>query len=181
MNSVFDMRRNCVRIKADIKGTGIKFRGSGVLYPLSTDVGYDYVLTAQHILKAANNENLSSQLGKLSSIVIEVFEDKGFTAYNSIAKEDIGSSLLPIGDDFLIIRNNKGEKQFNPFHLADDLIEEKSMHLYGISGMAQDVITRLDCKCVDMIQHISLPKIKECCGNMRLRMESFITSIFHKH
>lgn len=164
MNSVFDMRRNCVRIKADIKGTGIKFRGSGVLYPLSTDVGYDYVLTAQHILKAANNENLSSQLGKLSSIVIEVFEDKGFTAYNSIAKEDIGSSLLPIGDDFLIIRINKGEKQFNPFHLADDLIEEKSMHLYGISGMAQDVITRLDCKCVDM--NIEMVNVTSPVDNM---------------
>ena len=51
MNSKFDIRRNCVRIKAEIKGRELQFRGSGVLYPLGVDVGYDYILTAQHILK----------------------------------------------------------------------------------------------------------------------------------
>ena len=51
MNSIFDIRRNCVRIKAEIKGRELQFRGSGVLYPLGVDVGYDYILTAQHILK----------------------------------------------------------------------------------------------------------------------------------
>ena len=149
MNSVFDIRRNCVRIKADIRGRGKLFRGSGVLYPLSTDADYDYVLTAQHILKDAKNEKLSSQLEKISSIEIEVFERGGFTTYKSITKENVESSLLPVGDDFIIIKIEKGEKQFESFLLADDLIEEKSMHLYGVSGVAQDVITRLDCKCVD--------------------------------
>lgn len=149
MNSVFDIRHNCVRIKADIKGRGLMFRGSGVLYPLSTDVDYDYVLTAQHILKDAKNEKLSSQLEKISSIEIEVFEGGGFTTYKSIVRENVESSLLPVGDDFLIIKIDKGEKQFESFLLADDLIEEKSMYLYGVSGEAQDLITRLDCKCVD--------------------------------
>ena len=149
MNSVFDIRRNCVRIKADIKGRGLLFQGSGVLYPLCTDVDYDYVLTAQHILKDAKNEKLGSQLEKISSINIEVFEGGGFTTYKSITKENVESSLLPIGDDFLIIKIDKGEKQFESFLLADDLIEEKSMHLYGVSDEAQNLITRLDCKCVD--------------------------------
>lgn len=149
MSSVFDIRRNCVKVKADIKGTGVKFQGSGVLYPLSTDASYDYVLTAQHILKYAKNEKLSSQLGKISSIEIEIFEGGSFITYNTIAKEDIVGSLLPIGDDFLIIKIDRGEKRFDPFYLAEDMIEEKPMHLYGISGEAQDVITRLDCKCVD--------------------------------
>ena len=144
MNSAFDIRRNCVRINADIKGRGLLFRGSGVLYPLCTDADYDYVLTAQHILKDAN-EGLDSQMKKISSIVIEVFEGGGFTTYKSIAKEDVESSLLPIGDDFLIIKIDKGEKQFETFLLADDLIEEKAMHLYGVSGEAQDLITILDC------------------------------------
>lgn len=149
MNSVFDIRRNCVRIKADIKGTGVKFRGSGVLYPLGTDVYYDYVLTAQHILKDAKKEKLSTQLEKITAIEIEIFENGSFTTYRTIAKDNIEDSLLLVGEDFLIIKIDKGEKQFEPFYLADDLIEEKPMYLYGISGEAQDVITRLDCKCVD--------------------------------
>lgn len=149
MNSVFDIRRNCVRIKADIKGTGVKFRGSGVLYPLGTDVYYDYVLTAQHILKDAKKEKLSTQLEKITAIEIEISENGSFTTYRTIAKDNIEDSLLLVGEDFLIIKIDKGEKQFEPFYLADDLIEEKPMYLYGISGEAQDVITRLDCKCVD--------------------------------
>lgn len=149
MNSVFDIRRNCVRIKADIKGTGVKFRGSGVLYPLGTDVYYDYVLTAQHILKDAKKEKLSTQLEKITAIEIEIFENGSFTTYRTIAKDNLEDSLLLVGEDFLIIKIDKGEKQFEPFYLADDLIEEKPMYLYGISGEAQDVITRLDCKCVD--------------------------------
>ena len=54
MSSVFDIRRNCVRLKADINGKGPQFRGSGVLYPLGDGTDYDYVLTAQHILKCGN-------------------------------------------------------------------------------------------------------------------------------
>lgn len=160
MNSVFDIRRNCVRIKADIKGTGVKFRGSGVLYPLGTDVYYDYVLTAQHILKDAKKEKLSTQLEKITAIEIEIFENGSFTTYRTIAKDNIEDSLLLVGEDFLIIKIDKGEKQFEPFYLADDIIEEKPMYLYGISGEAQDVITRLDCKCVDKnvdMVHITSP------------------------
>lgn len=164
MNSVFDIRRNCVRIKADIKGRGPKFRGSGVLYPLSTDEGYDYVLTAQHILKEAKNETLSSQLEKISSIEIEVFESGSFTTYKTITKERVECSLLPVGEDFLIIKIDKGEKLFESFQLADDLIEEKSMHLYGVSGEAQDVITRLDCKCVD--KNVEMVNVTSPIDNM---------------
>lgn len=149
MNSIFDIRRNCVRIKADIKGRGLQFRGSGVLYPLSADAGYDYVLTAQHILKDAKNEKLCSQLEKITAIEIDIFEAGSFTIYKTIAKEALDSSILPVGEDFLIIKVEKGEKEFESFQLADDLIEEKPMHLYGISGEAQNYITRLDCKCVD--------------------------------
>ena len=163
MNSAFDIRRNCVRIKADIKERGPMFRGSGVLYPLCTDADYDYVLTAQHILKDANEE-LGSQMKKISSIVIEVFEGGSFTTYKSIAKEDVESSLLPIGDDFLIIKIDKGEKQFESFLLADDLIEEKSMHLYGVSGEALDMITRLDCKCVD--KNVDIVNVTSPVDNM---------------
>lgn len=148
MNSVFDIRRNCVRIKADIKGKGAKFRGSGVLYPLSADTSYDYVFTAQHILKDSKND-LSSQLEKILSIEVETFESGVFSTYKTIVKENIESSLLPVGEDFLIIRIDKGEKSFEPFQLADDLIEEKPMHLYGISGQAQDFITKLECRCID--------------------------------
>ena len=164
MNSVFDIRCNCVRIKADIKGRGPKFRGSGVLYPLSTDEGYDYVLTAQHILKDAKNETLSSQLEKISSIEIAVFEAGSFTTYKTITKESVESSLLPVGEDFLIIKIDKGEKLFESFQLADDLIEEKSMHLYGVSGEAQDVITRLDCKCVD--KNVEIVNVTSPVDNM---------------
>lgn len=149
MNSVFDIRRNCVRIKADIKGRGLLFRGTGVLYPLAEDEQYDYVFTAQHILKEDKKKKLSSVLDKIGAIEIEVFDDGHFATYKSIAKENVSKSLLPVGDDFLIIRIEKGEKQFISFLLADDLIEEKPMQLYGISGEAQDIITRLDCKCVD--------------------------------
>ena len=149
MSSIFDIRRNCVKVKADIKGTGVRFQGSGVLYPLCKDTSYDYVLTAQHILKDAKNEKLGSQLGKISSIEIEILEGSSFVTYKTISKEDIEGSLVLVGDDFLIIKIDRGEKQFEPFYLAEDLIEEKPMFLYGISSEAQDMITRLDCKCVD--------------------------------
>ena len=164
MSSLYDIRRNCVRIKADIKGTGIAFRGSGVLYPLGTDTGYDYVLTAQHILKDAKNKNLISQLNKITAIEIEISEGGSFATYKTIAKEDVWESLLPIGEDFLIIKIDKGEKQFETFQLADDLIEEKPMHLYGISGDAQDVITRLDCKCVD--KNVEMVNVTSPVDNM---------------
>ena len=142
MNSMFDICRNCVRIKADIKEKGLKFCGSGVLYPLSEEVGYDYVLTAQHILKYARNKMLVSQLKKIFSIEIEVFEDGRFTTYKTIDKENIERSLLPVGEDFLIIKIDKEGKHFSSFHLANDLIEEKPMHLYGISCEASDVILK---------------------------------------
>lgn len=149
MNSTFDIYRNCVKIKADIKGRGLRFRGSGVLYPLEMDEDHDYVFTAQHILKDDRKKKLKAALDKIETIEIEVFENGHFITYKTITKENILNSLLPIGEDFLIIRIDKSEKHFTPFLLADDLIEEKSMQLYGISGEAQDIITRLDCKCVN--------------------------------
>ena len=164
MNFEFDIRRNCVRINADIKGTGVKFRGSGVLYPLGTDAGYDYVLTAQHILKDAKNAKLNTQLEKITAIEIEISENGSFTTYKTIAKDNIEESLLLVGEDFLIIKIDKGEKQFESFYLADDLIEERPMHLYGISGEAQDMITRLDCKCVD--KNVEMVNITSPVDNM---------------
>ena len=164
MNSTFDIRRNCVRIKANIKEKGLKFCGSGVLYPLSTDAGYDYVLTAQHILKDAKNEKLNTQLKKISAVEFDIFEDDRFTAYKTITKEEIESSLLPVGEDFLIIKIEKGGKQFTSFHLADDLIEEKPMHLYGISSQAQEWITKLDCKCVE--KNVEIVNVTSPVDNM---------------
>jgi len=164
VNSTFDIRYNCVKIKADIKGTGVKFRGSGVLYPLGTDVYYDYVLTAQHILKDAKKKKLSSVLEKISAIEIDLFEACNFKTYKTISKEDVVNSLLPIGEDFLIIKIDKGDKQFKPFLLADDLIEEKPMHLYGISGEAQELITSLECRCED--KNIDLVHITSPVDNM---------------
>lgn len=149
MNSTFDIRSNCVKIKADINGRGIQFRGSGVLYPLGGDEEYDYIFTAQHILKDARRKKLKAVLDRIGTIEIEVFEDGGFVPYKTITRDNISKSLLPIDEDFLIIRIDKSEKHFTPFLLADDLIEGKSMQLYGVSGEAQDIITRLDCKCVD--------------------------------
>lgn len=149
MNSTFDIRSNCVKIKADINGRGLQFRGSGVLYPLGEDEKYDYVFTAQHILKDNRRKKLKDVLDRIGTIEIEVFEDGGFVPYKTITRDNISKSLLPIDEDFLIIRIDKSEKHFTPFLLADDLIEEKSMQLYGVSGEAQDIITRLDCKCVD--------------------------------
>ena len=149
MNSTFDIRSNCVKIKADINGRGIQFRGSGVLYPLGGDEEYDYIFTAQHILKDDRRKKLKAVLDRIGTIEIEVFEDGGFVPYKTITRDNISKSLLPIDEDFLIIRIDKSEKHFTPFLLADDLIEEKSMQLYGVSGEAQDIITRLDCKCVD--------------------------------
>lgn len=149
MNSTFDIRSNCVKIKADINGRGIQFRGSGVLYPLGGDEEYDYIFTAQHILKDDRRKKLKAVLDRIGTIEIEVFEDGGFVPYKTITRDNISKSLLPIDEDFLIIRIDKSEKHFTPFLLADDLIEGKSMQLYGVSGEAQDIITRLDCKCVD--------------------------------
>ena len=164
MNSTFDIRRNCVRIKADIKGKGLKFQGSGVLYPLCTEAGYDYILTAQHILKDAKNKKLNTQLEKISAIEFDIFEDDRFTTYKTITKEEIESSLLPVGEDFLIIKIEKGEKRFVSFQLAEDLIEEKPMHLYGISGEAQEWITKLDCKCVE--KNVEIVNITSPVDNM---------------
>ena len=149
MNSTFDIRSNCVKIKADINGKGLQFRGSGVLYPLGVEDEYDYVFTAQHILKDNRRKKLKDVLDRIGTIEIEVFEDGGFVPYKTITKDNISKSLLPIDEDFLIIRIDKSEKHFTSFLLADDLIEEKSMQLYGVSGEAQDIITSLDCKCVN--------------------------------
>lgn len=149
MTSTFDIRSNCVRIKADIKGKGLQFRGSGVIYPLKPEAGYDYVLTAQHILKEPGETKLKQQIDKISEIEIDIFENGAFTVYKTIAKADIASSLLPVGDDFLIIKIEKGGKDFKHFLLAEDLIEEKPLQLFGISREAQDLITPLGCMCVD--------------------------------
>lgn len=149
MNSTFDIRSNCVKIKADIHGKGLQFRGSGVLYPLGVEDEYDYVFTAQHILKDNRRKNLNAVLDRIEAIEIEVFEDGGFVPYKTITRDNISKSLLPIDEDFLIIRIDKSEKHFTSFLLADDFIEEKSMQLYGVSGEAQDIITSLDCKCVN--------------------------------
>lgn len=164
MNSTFDIRSNCVKIKADIKGKGLQFRGSGVLYPLGMDEEYDYVFTAQHVLKDDRKKKLNAVLTKIETIEIEVFEDGHFVNYKTITKDNISRSLLPIAEDFLIIRIDKSEKHFTPFLLADDLIEEKSMQLYGVSGEAQDTITRLDCKCVD--SEVDLVNITSHVDNM---------------
>ena len=164
MNLIFDIRSNCVKIKADIKEKGLQFRGSGVLYPLGDEVGYDYVFTAQHILKDGKQKKLSYVVEKISAIEIDLFEGGTFTAYQTIAKEQIASSLLPIGEDFLIIKIDKGEKQFKSFLLADDLIEEKPMCLYGISGEAQELITSLECRCED--KNIDLVHITSPVDNM---------------
>lgn len=149
MNLTFDIRSNCVKIKADINGKGLQFRGSGVLYPLGVEDEYDYVFTAQHILKDNRRKKLKAVLDRIEAIEIEVFEEGGFVPYKTITRDNISKSLLPIDEDFLIIRIDKSEKHFTSFLLADDLIEEKSMQLYGVSGEAQDIITSLDCKCVN--------------------------------
>ena len=78
MDSGFDIRSNCVKIKADIKGRGLQFRGSGVLYPLGGDEEYDYIFTAQHIFKDTRRKKLNDVLDKIGSIEIEVFEDGRF-------------------------------------------------------------------------------------------------------
>lgn len=161
---MIDLRFNCVKIKADFKGRGLKFKGSGVLYPQGKDVGYDYVFTAQHILKDASSKDLSSQIGKIKGIEIDVFADGSFSTYKTIAKKDVESSLLLIGGDFLIIKIDKGDYSFTPFLLADDIIEEKPLHLYGISEEAQDFITRLDCKCED--KHADMVHITSPVNNM---------------
>lgn len=164
MNLTFDIRSNCVKIKADIKGRGLQFRGSGVIYPLGVDEEYDYVFTAQHILKDGRKKKLNAVLDKIETIEIEVSEHGHFVTYKTITKNNILKSLLPIGEDFLIIRIDKSEKHFTPFLLADDLIEEKSMQLYGVSGEAQNIITRLDCKCVD--SKVDLVNITSHVDNM---------------
>lgn len=164
MNSTFDIRSNCVKIKADIKGRGLQFRGSGIIYPLGIDEEHDYVFTAQHILKNDRKKKLKAVLGKIKTIEIEVFENGHFITYKTIAEDNISKSLLPIGEDFLIIRIDKSEKHFTPFLLADDLIEQKSMQLYGVSCEAQDIITQLDCKCVD--RQVDLVNITSHVDNM---------------
>lgn len=164
MNSIFDIRSNCIKIKADIKGRGLQFRGSGVLYPLGGNDEYDYIFTAQHIFKDTRKKKLNTVLDKIGTIEIEVFEDGHFVTYKTITEDTISNSLLPIGEDFLIIKIDKSEKHFTPFLLADDLIEEKSMQLYGVSGEAQDIITRLDCKCVD--SKVDLVNITSHVDNM---------------
>ena len=148
MNSIFDIRRNCVKLKADINGKGLLFRGSGVLYPLGDSTEYDYVLTAQHILKDGN-QPLALNVDKIASVEIELFEEGRFISYQTVNKEEIAGALLPVGEDFLIIKIAKNEIPFTSFWLADDLIVEKPMRLYGISKDAQELITSLECKCVD--------------------------------
>ena len=76
----------------------------------------------------------------------------------------MASSLLLIGDDLLIIKIEKGDKTFKSFLLADDLIEEKPMQLYGVSNEAQDLIIRLDCKCVD--KKVEMVNISSPVDNM---------------
>ena len=125
---------------------------------------HDYVLTAQHIFKDDRKKKLNAVLDKIETIEIEVFEDGHFVTYKTITKDNILKSVLPIGEDFLIIRIDKSERHFTPFLLADDLIEEKSMQLYGISGEAQDIITRLDCKCVD--NRVDIVNITSPVNNM---------------
>lgn len=164
MDSGFDIRSNCVKIKVDIKGRGLQFRGSGVLYPLGGDEEYDYIFTAQHIFKDTRRKKLNDVLDKIGTIEIEVFEDGHFVTYKTITKGTISNSLLPIGEDFLIIKIDKSKKHFTSFLLADDLIEEKSMQLYGVSGEAQDIITRLNCKCVD--SKVDLVNITSHVDNM---------------
>lgn len=164
MNSTFDIHSNCVKIKADINGRGLQFRGSGILYPLGGDGEYDYIFTAQHIFKDTRKKKLNAVLDKIGIIEIEVFENGHFVTYKTITKDTISNSLLPIGEDFLIIKIDKSEKHFTPFLLADDLIEEKSMQLYGVSVEAQDIITRLDCKCVD--SKVDLVNITSYVDNM---------------
>lgn len=98
MNSTFDIRSNCVKIKADIKGRGLQFRGSGVLYPLDGDDEYDYIFTAQHIFKDTRKKKLNAVLDKIGTIEIEVFEDGHFVTYKTITKDTI--SILY----FLLVR-----------------------------------------------------------------------------
>lgn len=148
MNSAFDIRSNCVRIRADIKGRGPQFQGSGVIYPLKPEAGYDYVLTAQHILKEGDAK-LEQKIDQIGRIEIDLYENGSFVSYKTIEKDDVANSLVPIGDDFLIIRIPQGDKDLFNFLLAEDLIEEKPLKLYGISRDAQDVLTSLGCKCVD--------------------------------
>lgn len=100
-------------------------------------------------LKINRRKKLKAVLDRIEAIEIEVFEEGGFVPYKTITRDNISKSLLPIDEDFLIIRIDKSEKHFTSFLLADDLIEEKSMQLYGVSGEAQDIITSLDCKCVN--------------------------------
>lgn len=91
MNSTFDIRSNCVKIKADIKGRGLQFRGSGVLYPLDGDDEYDYIFTAQHIFKDTRKKKLNAVLDKIGTIEIEVFEDGHFVTYKTITKDTYGA------------------------------------------------------------------------------------------
>lgn len=149
MSSSFDIQKNCVRIQADISGRGVQFCGSGVLYPLGEDCDYDYVLTAQHILKQDKKKSLTSQIDKVSLIQVDIYENGSFVTYKTIAREGIAAALLCVGDDFLIIKIERGDKLFNSFRLADDLIEEKPMMLWGVSREAQDIITGLECHCVE--------------------------------
>ena len=119
-----------------------------MLYPLGDDTDYAYVLTVQHILKDGD-QPLDLNKGRIASIEIELFEEGRFVSYQTVNKEDIAGALVPVGEDFLIIRINSIDKPFTRFWLANDLIEEKPMHLYGISRDAQELITSLECKCVD--------------------------------
>lgn len=119
-----------------------------MLYPLGDGTDYDYVLSVQHILKDGK-QPLNLNDGKIVSIEIEIYEEGEFISYQTVNKEDIARTLIPVGEDFLIIKLAKSEKKFASFWLADDFMEEKPMYLYGISRDAQELVTRLDCKCVD--------------------------------
>lgn len=148
VNSTYNMHHYCVRIKADINGKGPLFRGSGVLFPLGQGVEYDYVITAQHILKDGK-QPLNTTEGKIAEIEIEICEEGKFKSLQKVDGNGIERALLPVGEDLLIIKIAKSVRGFNSYWMADDLIEDKPMYLYGISRDAQDVVTRLECKCVD--------------------------------
>lgn len=57
---------------------------------------------------------MNAVLDKIGTIEIEVFEDGHFVTYKTITKDTISNSLLPIGEDFLIIKIDKNEKHFTP-------------------------------------------------------------------
>ena len=64
------------------------------------------------IFKDTRKKKLNAVLDKIGTIEIEVFEDGHFVTYKTITKDTISNSLLPIGEDFLIIKIDKSVKAF---------------------------------------------------------------------